>query len=68
MRSMSRAKPRLSPILVRGLRAALASGRRGLRMLLRRLGRQPGHLVRVLGRLKTRSRVRRQDQSETENP
>ncbi|RZA29859.1 MAG: hypothetical protein EOP92_36115 [Lysobacteraceae bacterium] len=65
---MSRAKPPIPPILVRGLRAAFASGRRGLRMLLRRLGRQPGHLVRVLGRLTMRSRARRQGQSETENP
>jgi hypothetical protein len=68
MRTMRRAKPPRAPILVQGLRAALASGRRGLRMLLRRLKRQPGHLVRVLGRLKTRSKARRQDKTETETP
>lgn len=79
MRIMRRANPPPRPSarplaalraggLLRLLRSALAGGRRGLRGLLRRLRRQPGHLLRVLGRLKTRARARRQDKTETELP
>jgi hypothetical protein len=66
---MSRAKLRIHLPLkaLRLLRAAIAGARRGMRGMLRRLGRQPGHLLRVLGRLKTRSKARRQEKNtETE--
>lgn len=53
---------------MRLLRAALAGGRRGMRRLLRDAVRQPGHLRRVLGRLKTRARTRRQDKTGTDTP
>lgn len=70
MRDMRRAKPqpRAPGGLLRLLRAALAGGRRGMRRLLRDAVRQPGHLLRVLGRLKSRSKTRRQAKTETETP
>ena len=54
----------------RRTRVAVNATRRGLRRLLRRAGRQPSHLTRVLRRFKARARARqdaqRQDQTETE--
>lgn len=70
MRSMRRANP-LPHFLgdfMRLLRAVLAGGRRGTRALLRSTRRQPGHLVRVLARLKTRAQARRQEEKENEIP
>lgn len=54
--------------LARRLRVLSRAGRRRVRALLRRGARQPGHLLRVLGRLRTRARVRRQDKTQTELP
>lgn len=59
---------------MRLVRATLAAARRRMRPLRRRLLRpllrhvlaQPGHLVRVLARLRTRAKTRRQDKTETE--
>ncbi|SFC86695.1 hypothetical protein [Massilia yuzhufengensis] len=44
----------------RQVRAALSRARRGLRLLRRRAGRQPSHLLRVLRRFRTRFRTREQ--------
>jgi hypothetical protein len=77
MYTMKRADPRprlLSRVistlggLARRLRVLSRAGRRRMRALLRRSARQPGHLLRVLGRLRTRARVRRQDKTQTELP
>ena len=70
MRSMRRANPQPHPLggLRRLLRTALAGARRGMRRLLRGAVRQPGHLARVLARLRMRATVRRQDKTETRLP
>ena len=52
----------------RQVRAAVSNTRYGLRRLLRRAGRQPSHLVRVLRRFRNRFRTRRQEKTETELP
>lgn len=51
---------------MRLVRATLAAARRRMRPLLRHVLAQPGHLVRVLARLRTRAKTRRQDKTETE--
>jgi hypothetical protein len=56
----------------RNTRALVAAMRRNARRLLRRAGRQPSHLMRVLRRFSTRHRARRQarreEATETERP
>lgn len=61
-------RARLLPRVLATLRRLRAGGRRGLRSLLRQAVRQPGYLRRVLGRLGTRARTRRQDKTGTGLP
>lgn len=77
MYTMKHADPRLRLLsrvmstlagLARRLRVLHRAGRRGMRALLHRGARQPGYLLRVLTRLRTRARVRREDKTETELP